>query len=73
MFRTGRLARRTRNARTWIRERRLSPPERRAAQSERAAERQMRTERDNQHTAERRAGAIAAESARQENKSGFPG
>ena len=73
MFRTSRTARRGRAALTWLREWRLPGPERHAARSERAAERQMRLERDNMHTAERRAGATAAETNRQENKSGFPG
>src|SRR4051794_34495248 len=73
MFRTSRTARRGRAALTWLDEWRSPGSERRAARSERAAERQMRRERDNAHTAERRAGAVAAESNRQENKSGFPG
>jgi len=47
---------------------RLPLPERRAARSERAAERQMRLERDSLHTADRRAAALAAEVNRQEHK-----
>ena len=73
MFRTSRTARRGRAALTWLGEWRLPGPERRAARAERSAERQMRLERDNVHTAERRAGALAAETSRQENKSGYPG
>ena len=73
MFRTGRIARRGRQAATWLGEWRLSPPERRAARAEREAERQMRRERDSQHSAEQRAAAAAAERGRQENKTGFPG
>jgi hypothetical protein len=46
---------------------RLPGPERRAARSERAAERQMRRERDNEHTAEQRAATLAAEAHRQKN------
>jgi hypothetical protein len=44
-----------------LRELRLPPPERRAARAERAVERQMRLERDNKWTAERRAAALEAE------------
>jgi hypothetical protein len=73
MFRIGRIAKRGRVISTWVRERRLPRPERRAARAELAAERQMRAERDNRQTPERRAGARAAERARQENKTGFPG
>ena len=73
MFRTSRTAKRGRAALTWLSEWRWPGPERRAARSERAAEWQMRRERDNVHTAERRTGAVAAETNRQENKSGFPG
>jgi hypothetical protein len=47
---------------------RLPRPERHAARSERAAERQMRLERDSVHTADRRAAALAAEVNRQEHK-----
>ena len=39
-------------------------PERSAARSERAAERQMRRERDNEESAVRRAAAVEAESRR---------
>ena len=67
MFRTGRTARRGRAALTWMGEWRLPGPERRAARSEREAERQMRRERDSEHTAERRAAALAAEAHRQKN------
>jgi hypothetical protein len=61
MFRTGRIARRGRAVSTWVRERRLPPPERRAAQAERAAERRMHRERDNEHSAAIRAAALEAE------------
>ena len=64
MFRTSRTARRGRAALTWLGEWRLTVPERRAARSERAVERQMRRERDNQETAARRAAALEAESRR---------
>ena len=47
-----------------LRELRLPAPERRAARAERTAEAQIRRERDNQETAERRAGAMQAESHR---------
>ena len=47
-----------------LRELRLPAPERRAARAERAAEAQIRRERDNQYTAERRAAAIQAEADR---------
>jgi hypothetical protein len=46
MFRTSRTYRRGRSTLTWLGEWRLSRPERRAARSERAAEQQMRRERD---------------------------
>ena len=46
MFRTSWTYRRGREALTWLGEWRLSGPERRAARSERAAEQQMRRERD---------------------------
>ena len=71
MFRTSRTARRGRAALTWLGEWRLSGPERRAARSERDAERQMRRERDNQHSNERRAAALAAEARSQENQGRF--
>lgn len=47
-----------------LRELRLPAPERRAARAERAAEAQIRRERDNQETAERRAAALEAEAHR---------
>jgi hypothetical protein len=43
---------------------RLPPPERRAARAERAAERQMRRERDNAHSETARRGATEAERQR---------
>jgi hypothetical protein len=49
---------------TWLQEMRLPGPERRAAQAERAAERQMRRERDNEETAAARAAAVEAERRR---------
>jgi hypothetical protein len=49
---------------TWWEEIRLPRPERRAARAERAAENQMRLERDNEHSAERRAAALEAERRR---------
>ena len=70
MFRTGRIARRGRVVTTWIRERRLPAPERRAAQAERAAERQMHRERDNEHSAAIRAAALEAERRRDQNLGG---
>jgi hypothetical protein len=48
-----------------LREMRLPGPERNAARAERASEREMRRERDNQHSAARRAAAVDAESRRQ--------
>jgi hypothetical protein len=47
-----------------LRELRLPAPERQAARAERAAEAQIRRERDNQETVERRAAALQAESHR---------
>jgi hypothetical protein len=47
-----------------LRELRLPAPERRAARLEREAEAQIRRERDNQYTAERRAAALEAEARR---------
>jgi hypothetical protein len=47
-----------------LRELRLPRPERNAARAERRVERQIRLERDNTETAERRAGAIEAERRR---------
>jgi hypothetical protein len=67
MLRTGRIARRGRTMLTWTRELRLPPPERRAAKAERASERQMRRERDNQESATIRAAAIEAERRRYPN------
>jgi hypothetical protein len=64
MFRTSRMASRGRVALTRIRDRRLAPPERRAAKAERAAERQLRRERDNEHSAAGRAAALEAERRR---------
>jgi hypothetical protein len=55
------MPRRTRSAIAWIRELRLPQDERRAARAERAAEEQMRRERDNAETAARRAAAVDAE------------
>jgi hypothetical protein len=71
MFRTSRTAKRGRAALTWLGEWTLPGPERRAARSERDAERQMRRERDNQHSNERRAAALAAEARSQENQGRF--
>jgi hypothetical protein len=51
---------------------RLPRPERDAARAERLAERQIRLERDNQETAERRAAALAAESRRYRGYIGHP-
>ena len=50
-----------------VREWRLPAPERRAAQAERRAEEQIRRERDNPWSAERRADRLAAESRRDSN------
>jgi hypothetical protein len=50
-----------------LRELRLSRPERAAARAERRAELQIRSERDNQYTAERRAAARDAEARRYSN------
>jgi hypothetical protein len=47
-----------------IREWRLPGPERRAARAERRVEAQMRRERDNTHTPERRAARVEAEARR---------
>ena len=44
-----------------LRELRLPKPEREAAKAERRVEAQIRAERDNPHTAERRAAALEAE------------
>jgi hypothetical protein len=48
-----------------LREMRLPRPERQAARAERAAEQEMRRERDNENSADRRAAAVDAESRRQ--------
>jgi len=50
-----------------LRELRLPRPERHAARAERAAEAQIRRERDNQHSAARRAAAVEAEARRYRN------
>lgn len=55
------MPRRTRRVLAWIQELRLQPDERRAARAERAAEEQMRRERDNAETVARRAAAVDAE------------
>ena len=55
-----------------LRELRLPRPERDAARAERLAERQIRLERDNQETAERRPAALAAESRRYSGYIGHP-
>jgi hypothetical protein len=55
-----------------LRELRLPAPERQAARSERAAEAQIRRERDNQYTAERRAAAMQAEADRYKYHGGRP-
>ena len=46
---------------TWWQEMRLPRPERQAARAERAAEYQLRRERDNQESVARRAAALEAE------------
>jgi hypothetical protein len=51
----------------YLQELRLPVGERRAAQAERLAEEIMRRERENEHTAARRAARLAAECHRQEN------
>ena len=53
-----------RSVRDVVHELRLPAPERSAARSERRVEAEMRRERDNQETAERRAAAVEAESRR---------
>jgi hypothetical protein len=50
----------------------LPRPERAAARAERRAEQQMRRERDNEHSAERRAARVEAESWRNRSVSGGP-
>jgi hypothetical protein len=49
-----------------LRELKLPKPEREAAKAERRAEAQIRLERDNQYSAERRAAALEAELRRSE-------
>jgi hypothetical protein len=71
MFRTSRMARRGRRAATLILELRLPRDERRAARAERAAERQMNLERDNPHSAERRADAAKGERGRKPDDFGI--
>jgi hypothetical protein len=53
------------SVRNWLREMRLPRPERQAARAERASEREIRRERDNEYGAARRAAATDAESRRQ--------
>jgi hypothetical protein len=55
------MSRRTDGLRSRMRELKLPKDERRAARAERAAERELQRERDNQETAARRAAAIDAE------------
>ena len=50
-----------------LRELRLPKADREAARAERQAEHQIRIERDNQYTAERRAAAVDAEARRNDN------
>jgi hypothetical protein len=64
MFRTSRTARRGRAALTWVRELGLPGPERRAARSARAFERQLRLERENEYSDAARAAALEAERRR---------
>jgi hypothetical protein len=71
MFRLSRTARRGRATLTWLREWRLPGPERRAARSERDAERQMHRERDNAESAAIRAAALEAEARRDRNFGGM--
>jgi hypothetical protein len=71
MFRTSRTARRGRAALTWMSEWRLPGPERRAARSERDAERQMRRERDNEQSAASRTAALEAEARHDRNFGGM--
>ena len=71
MFRTSRTARRRRAALTWLGEWRLPGPDRRAARSERDAERQMRRERDNEQSAAARAAALEAEARHDRNFGGM--
>jgi hypothetical protein len=55
---------RAEHARAYLRELRMPRAERAAARAERRAEEAMRRERDNRHSAERRAAAIEAERRR---------
>jgi hypothetical protein len=64
MFRISRTARRGRAALTWMGEWRLPGPERRAARSARGFEQQLRRERENQDSNERRLAALHAEARR---------
>ena len=64
MFRISRTARRGRATLTWLGEWRLPGAERRAARSARATEQQMRRERDNQDSNERRHAALLADRGR---------
>jgi hypothetical protein len=52
---------RTEQARAYLRELRMPTADRAAARAERRAEERMRRERDNLHSAERRAAAVEAE------------
>lgn len=58
---------------TWWQEMRLPRPERRAARAEREAEFRLRRERDNEHSAARRAAALEAESRRDSSGYGSGG
>jgi hypothetical protein len=58
------MPRRERKLVTWIRDMRLPADERRAARAERAVEEQIRLERDNRYSPERRAAAVEAERRR---------
>ena len=58
MFRTSRTARRGRATLTWVREWRLPGPERGAARSARAVEREMRRERISQYRDEQLGGDV---------------
>ena len=71
MLRTSRTARRGRAALTWMGEWRLPGPERHAARSARAVERQMHRERDSRHRNEQRAAALAAERGRSGSGGGY--
>jgi hypothetical protein len=71
MLRTSRTYKRGRAALTWVGEWRLAGPERRAARSEREAERKIRHERDNDHSAAARAAALEAEARHDRNFGGM--